>query len=259
MSDSSNALSPADSVDGLIQLARTRAKAGDAAGAGRTFAAALHLAETHGLWGPTARAQAWLAGVDVKNGRLPLARERLDRAWALCSTHDVSLDVRAEVAGQLGQVLVFQGHAGAGAALMVEAVRLFGTLDRTAERDELELALAAMHGRVDDAVREAEPDTEAAVRATLRRGEVQLGMGQSAAARADFATAWQTAGRIGLPSTFRGHIGLRYAGLLLAGPAAMAESARTVLQATRVDLADDEDALAEVDRLLTQLQAHADT
>ena len=44
-----------------------------------------------------------------------------------------------------------------------------------------------------------------------------------------------------------------------AGPAAMAESARTVLQATRVDLADDEDALAEVDRLLARVQAHADT
>ncbi len=254
MSDSPPSLSPADSVDGLLALARARAKAGDAEGAGRTFAAALHLAETHGLWGPTARAQAWLAGVDVRHGRLSLARERLDQAWTLCGTHDVGLDARAEVAGQLGQVLVFQGHAGAGAALMVEAARLFGTLKRTAERDELELALAAMHGRVDEAVRDAPPDTEVAVRATVRRAEVHLGMGRPNAARSDFATAWHTAARISLPASLRGHIGVRYARLLIAGSEGTTDSARAVLQTARVDLAADVDALTEIDTLLAHLQ-----
>ena len=250
MSDSPPALSAAESVEGLLALARARAKAGDADGAGRTFAAALHLAETHGLWGPTARAQAWLAGVDVRHGRLTLARERLDRAWTLCTTHEVGADARAEVAGQLGQVLVFQGHAGAGAALMVEAARLFGTL----ERDELELAIAAMHGRVEEAVRDAPPDTEAAVRATVRRAEVQLGLGQHGAARSDFAAAWHTASRIGLDPHLRGHIGMRYARLLLAGSEGTTDSVRTVLQTARVDLATDADALAELDTLLAQLQ-----
>ena len=253
MSDSSPSLSPAASVEGLLTLARARAKAGDADGAGRTFAAALHLAEQHGLWGPTARAQAWLAGVDVRKGRLTLARARLDRAWALCTTHNPGPETRAEVASQLGQVLVFQGFAGAGAALMVEAMGLFGTLGRLAERDELELALAAMHGRVDDAVRDAAPGSEQAVRALVRRAELRLGMGQTTAARADFSTAWRDASKVELSAEYRGRIGLHYARLLVAVPSAHSEAARTVLQAVRIDLADDADARAEADTLLAQL------
>mgnify|MGYP000064517477 CR=1 FL=1 len=247
-------MDPATSVEGLLTLARTRAKAGDAEGAGRTFAAALHLAETHNLWGPTARAQAWLADIDVRRGRLPLARQRLDQARALCLAHPVAPDIRAEVAAQLGQVLLFQGHAGAGVALMAEAVGLFRDLNRTAERDELELAIAAVLSRVDQAVRDTPERSTDRVRALVRRAEVRLGVGNSAGARADLSTAWS--GATSLSSAFRTRVGLDYSRLLIAAGTHHHAAALAVLQAVR-PLASP-DTHAEVDALVGRLNGAAE-
>ena len=248
MSDQPTVPTTAESVDGLIELAKARAQAGDAAGAGRTFAAALHLAELHGLYGPTARAQTWLAGVDVKNGKLALARQRLDLAWQLCQAHDLSAQVRGEVGAQLGQVLVFQGHAGAGAALMYQAISDLQTAGQSRQAEELELALAAVCSRVDRAVDETPPGSIERVHALLRRARTRLGVGQSVAARADLCTAWDSATQ--LPNRLRAHIGHDYGKLLVAAGPQHAAQARAVLQAARMLSSDDPERCAELDALL---------
>ncbi len=253
MTDPTPPLSPAASVDGLMSLARARAKAGDAEGAGRTFAAALHLAETHGLWGPTARAQTWLAGVDVRRGRLPLARQRLDHAWSLCTEHHLDAELQAEVAAQLGQVLVFQGHAGAGVALMSRAVGLWTELGRATERDELELALAAIHNRVDQAVRDATPGSLDALRAIVRRAEEALGLGRRDRARSDFANAWRGLAGASADPQLVVRVGLDYAQLLLADHSATTEPAQTVLLAVRQAAVGQPDILTTVDELLAKV------
>ena len=255
MSDSppSQSLDPAASVQGLLDLARARAKAGDSEGAGRTFAAALHLAETHGLWGPTAQAQSWLAGIDVRRGRLSLARERLDRAHALCVQHAVEPGTTAEVAAQLGQVLVFQGSVGAGVALMSEAVATFRSLGCTTECDELELALAAVQSRVDQAVRDAKTGSEAEAHAWLRRAEVRLGLGSRGPAREDLARAWATAAP--LPPETRARVGLDYSRLLVAEGPEHHDAARAVLQAVRASLHEAD--WPEVDALVARTHATA--
>lgn len=233
-SPSPGTLDPAQSVEGLLQLAHARAEAGDSEGAGRTFAAALHLAEAHGLWEPTARAQAWLAGVDVRNGRLELARQRLDRAWALCVDHAVSPLLQAEVGSQLGQVLVFQGQPGAGVAHMQRARLAFGELGHPTERDELDLAIAAIHTRAAQAVDDTPDDSEARVRALARLGEVRLGLGEPRSARDAFARAWETASTAELSESTQARLGLDFASLLVAAGPAHHPRAWQVLQALPV-------------------------
>lgn len=222
------------SVEGLLELARARAKAGDAEGAGRTFAAALHLAEAHNLWGPTARAQAWLAGIDVRKGRLPLARARLDRARSICMEQAVEAAVQAEVAAQLGQVLLFQGQAGPGVALMAEALGRYRELGQNTECDELELALAAVRTRVEQAVSDAREGTPEQVHARVRRAEVALGLGSRSAAREDLGLAWSAAGL--LTDRARAQVGLQYARLLATDEESHHAAALTVLQTIRGSL-----------------------
>lgn len=174
--------SPAESVEGLLQLARARAQGGDAAGAGRTFAAALHLAEAHQLYAPTAKAQAWLAEIDVKRGRLDLARQRLEAAWSLCEAHQLPPEITAPIAAQLGQVWVFAGRLDAGVALMRTAVGWLRGLEQTVAADELELAVVAVDDRSQRLVTEAEVGSVAHFRARARRAQVQVGLGRVPAA-----------------------------------------------------------------------------
>jgi len=248
-------LSTTASVDGLLDLARSRAKAGDSAGAGRTFAAALHLAEASGLWGPTARAQTWLAGIDVKRGQLDLARQRLDLAWAMVNEHALPAEVRGQVGAQLGQVLVFQGHPGPGAALMHSAIADLRSTGQQQEAGELELALAAICDRVDRAVDQAPPGSTERVHALLRRARTRLAVGQASAARADLAGAWQCADT--MPVALRVQVGLHYGKLLLAAGPHHTDQARAVLQATRL-ISKDSDQQAVLDELLACAAQPAD-
>lgn len=253
MSDAPPTLDPSTSVEGLLKLARARAQAGDAEGAGRTFAAALHLAETHDLWDPTARAQAWLAGIDVRRGRLPLARHRLDRARAICVEHALGADTQAEVASQLGQVLVFQGQLGAGVAMMAEAVGHYRSMGLTAEENELELALAAIQSRVEQSVQHSTEGSEEWIHATVRRAEVRLGLGSRGPAREDWGRAWAASAT--LSASNRTRIGLEYSRLLVSEGPAHHRSALAVLQTIRADLPEAQ--RAEVDHLVASIHIGA--
>ncbi len=249
-------LTPAESVEGLMDLARARARAGDAEGAGRTFAAALHLAEHHGLWGPTARAQAWMADADVKRGRLDLARQRLEHAWSLCQEHQLDAATAGTVAGRLGQVLVFSGQPAAGAVWMKQGIRLLNEGEQQREAEELELGLAAICDRVDRAVSEHPTGTLAHVEALILRGHVQAATGRTTGAQADLLAAWESANTTSLPLHRRIAVAID-AARLLATEARHNARAQALLQAARIEAAAETDLLERVDDALASL-AHAD-
>ena len=143
---------------------------------------------------------------------------------------------------------MFQGHAGAGAALMFQAISDLRGTGQEREAEELELALAAVCTRVDRAVSEAEAGSVARIHALLRRARTRLGVGQASDARADLASAWDSG--TDLPDRLRAHIGLDYGKLLVAAGAAHTVQARAVLQATRMLCAGDAERCAEIDALL---------
>jgi len=211
------------SIEGLFSLARERARAGDESGAARTWAAAVALAEREGLEQIVAVAEAGLAQADVRERRLDLAQTRLEAAWRRCQSASTAPGVRAQVGGQLGQVLVFQGRPAEGVALMHAAVRDWRTAGDPTAAHELELAVSAICERVDRAVDETpEAETEARAAALCRRAEVALATDHAERALEDLAEAWSIAQS--LPSRPRGRVGALYGQVLAArsAPGAMA-------------------------------------
>ena len=211
------------SIEGLFTLARERARAGDESGAARTWAAAVALAEREGLEEIVAVAEAGLAQADVRERRLDLAQARLEAAWRRCRPPSTPPGVRAQVGGQLGQVLVFQGRPAEGVALMHAAVQDWRSAGDATAAHELELAVSAICERVDRAVDEisdADPETRAA--ALCRRAEVALATDHAERAQCDLAEAWSLAQV--LPARPRGRVGALYGQLLAArgAPGAMA-------------------------------------
>lgn len=182
------------SVEALFSLAKERARAGDDAGAARTWDAAVSLAEGAGLGEIVAIAEAGLAQADVRERRLDVAHARLHTAWMRCQGPEASPGVRAQVGGQLGQVLVFRGRPAEGVALMQGAVADWRTADEATAAHELELAVTAICDRVDRAVEEsAGAPAEAQAAALCRRAEVALATGRTDRALLDLAAAWDLA------------------------------------------------------------------
>lgn len=211
------------SIEGLFALARERARSGDEAGAARTWSAAVSLAEETGLEEVVAIAEAGLAQADVRERRLDAARVRLEGAWTRCQGAAISPGVRAQVGGQLGQVLVFLGQPGEGVALMQAAVRDWRTAGDDTAAHELELAVSAICERVDRAVDEASgSDPEHRAACLCRRAEVALGTDHTARALEDLAAAWALARE--LPARPRGRVGALYGQVLAAQGAATAMS-----------------------------------
>lgn len=203
------------SIEALFSLAKQRARAGDEAGAARTWDAAVGLAEREGLEEIVAVAEAGLAQADVRERRLEVARARLHTAWGRCQGPDTSPGVRAQVGGQLGQVLVFLGQPAEGVALMHGAVADWRSAGETTAAHELELAMSAVCERVDRAVQEsAEAPAEARAAALCRRAEVALATGRTDRALADLASAWDVARP--LAARPRGKVAARYGQLLAA-------------------------------------------
>lgn len=203
------------SVEALFQLARDRARAGDDAGAARTWDAAVGLAEGAGLEEIVAIAEAGLAQVDVRERRLEVAHARLASAWARCGRPGVPAAVRAQVGGQLGQVLVFLGRPAEGASLMHGAVRDWQAAGESTAAHELELALSAVCERVDRAVDEAaSAPAESRAAALCRRAQVALATDDAERAVRDLAAAWDLARP--LDPRPRGRVGALYGQLLAA-------------------------------------------
>lgn len=233
---------PAASIQGLLDLARARAQAGDLAGAARTWEAAIHLADAHGLPGPEVAARLAMAERAVKQGRLDDAHAQLDAAWARIAGTD-GPDA-AEVQGRRGQVLVFRGELGAGVAEMRAAAARWEALGVKDRATELDLAAQAVEARVDKAVDQAAAG-EARGRALRMRARLRRELGDGPAAAADLQRAWELAE---LPAGLRGGIGSELGALLL--EQGQPDRARTVLSVAR-ELGDN-DQQAIVDALLAQ-------
>lgn len=233
---------PSASIQGLLELARARAQAGDLAGAARTWEAAIHLADAHGLPGPEVAARLAMAERAVKQGQLDEAHAQLDAAWERISGTE-GPDA-AEVQGRRGQVLVFRGELGAGVAEMRAAAQRWERLGVKDRATELDLAAQAVEARVDKAVDEATTD-DARARSLRMRARLHRSLGDATAAEADLAVAWELQA---LPQRLRAGIGSELGALLL--ERGQADRARTVLSAAR-DLGDAHHQ-AIVDALLAQ-------
>jgi tetratricopeptide (TPR) repeat protein len=244
-------LDPTASVQGLMDLARARAQAGDTAGAARTWQAAVHLAETHELHGLLAVIEARIAEVDVRARRLELARERLDAAWDRIRARNVPAATRAEVGGRLGQVLVFQGEVATGVALMQDAAAAWREAGEETTAHELDLAVAAVCERVDRAVDEAGVEPGPRAEALARRARVKSALGMTAEAAEDLGKAWAMAAR--LEPGRRGRIGLLYGGALLERGAPDAALAVVRVARAALEAAGDAHGLAAADALLARL------
>lgn len=242
---------PATSVQGLMDLAKARAQAGDSDGAARTWQAAVHLAEAHGLHGVIAVAEARMAEVDVRARRLDLARQRLDIAWARLQGGGTAPAARAEVGGRLGQVLVFQGEVDAGVALMHAAASDWRTAGEETAAHELDLAVAAVCERIDRAVDDAGVEPGPRAEALCRRARVKLAVGLGDDARKDLDAAWAMAAH--LDPGPRGRVGALHGQVLAAS--GRPDAALAVLHAARDALTEAGDAawLARVDALLAGL------
>ena len=214
----------AASVRALFELARARGAAGDSAGAARTWDAAVHLAEAKGLQGPLAIEITRLAEVDIRGKRFDVALALLEDAWARCEAHPVGHRVRAEVAGRLGQLLVFRGRPDLGVALMTQAIEAWQACGEAAASHELGLALAAICERVDRTVTDAGGDPDGRARALEARARVKLAIGQPHDADTDLAQAWA----IARSPAVRGRVGATYGpALRAAGRDALAETVLT--------------------------------
>jgi hypothetical protein len=244
------------SVEGLFTLAKERARAGDEAGAARTWDAAVALAEEAGLQEIVAVAEAGLAQADVRERRLDIAQARLESAWARCQGPGIPAGVRAQVGGQLGQVLVFQGRPADGVALMHAAVGDWRAAGDAAAAHELELAVSAVCERVDRAVDElGDGAPEARAAALSRRAQVALATGHVDRATADLEAAWGLAQ--GLPARPRGRVAALYGQLLTAQGA---PGAMPILQAARAAWQEAADPawVARVDALISRASSAAE-
>ncbi|MEC8422154.1 MAG: hypothetical protein VX000_00180, partial [Myxococcota bacterium] len=159
-----------------------------------------------------------------------------------------SAGVRAQVGGQLGQVLVFLGLPGEGISLMQGAVVDWDAAGETTAAHELELAISAVCERVDRAVVEAEGGSaEERAAALCRRAQVALATDHPEAALSDLADAWSLARA--LPDRPRGRVAALYGQVLAAQGS---EAALPVLLAAREAWAsaDDPSWVARVDALI---------
>ena len=240
----------AESVDGLLKLARARAKAGDLTGAARTWEAAIHLAEQAGIAGPEVAARLAVSEKLVQSGKPAEALDQLLAAWGRVAEGPPSAQ-RAEVEGRLGQVMVFVGEVAAGVARMRAASAAWTTLGEPARSTELDLATQAVEARVDRAVSGAK-DAEARVRALRVRATMLVANGSEALALRDLRDAWATVDP--LPAGLRTVVGLDLAALLVRG--SEMDAARAVLGQAR-GLTDDPNLNGAVDELLVRV-AQAD-
>jgi tetratricopeptide (TPR) repeat protein len=216
---------PAASIQGLLELARARAQAGDVAGAARTWEAAIHLADEHGLPGPEVGARLAMAERAVKQGQIDEALAQLTAAWE--RVEGAGGADAAEVQGRRGQVLVFQGELGAGIVEMRAAAARWESLGIKDRATELDLAAQAVEARVDKAVEEATTD-EGRARSLRMRARLRRALGAAAAAEADLHGAWELSG---VPARLRAGIGSELGALLLEH--GQVDRARAVLAATR--------------------------
>jgi hypothetical protein len=217
----------AAAVQALFDLARARGADGDMAGAARTWDGAVHLGEAHDLHGPIVVAIVRLAEVDVRARRLDEAQALLEEAWARCEAHPVGSRPRAEVAGRLGQILVFRGRPDLGVALMTQAVDEWERSGERAAAHELGLAIAAVCERVDQTVKDAGETADARAHALEMRARVKLAVGQSHDAEVDLERAW---GLASAPA-MRGRVGATYGTTLRAG--GREARAQSILEAAR--------------------------